>query len=142
MKNILLCIMLLLTMVGAAYSQDTSAIASKTFYSDSLTTTKDTIDVQFRGDELGLKFYTITCYSTAVDTILVYTLSADGTMWSQHGVKNLASNAAAVAVFSTTTKQEFLIIDAQPKKIRLISTSNDGSVSYFVLAGKSAMAIY
>jgi hypothetical protein len=110
----------------------------RVYYRFTLTAAIDTADLNFL-DRNAITYYTITTVSTAVDTIQVWTLSIDGVTWVQKGIIDLASQSIVTEINATTTAKEFLLIDPQPVKIRLISTSNDASTCTVLISGKKGI---
>lgn len=140
MKKIIL---LLLVVSAFVFSQDTTVIATRAYHVDSLTTTKDTIDVAFRWDEMGFEGYTVVIYtSSGADTVNVYKQAIDGSRFVQMGLVNLASGAMVTAIPVTTSPVEYLIYGGESAKVRLISNSNDGSITRFILGGKKLSPVY
>ena len=140
MKRIIsLTIWLVFLAWSFAVSQDTTAsVEYKSYYRDSLTVARDTVDVKFL-DPTRFNIYTITAYSDAVDTLSIFTLlkTTNGDVWVQHGSVDLADNTDETTLNITTTKHEYLLLDPQPSDgIRIISSSNDGSYTIIVVQGK------
>lgn len=138
MKNL---IFLILSVIGIGYAQDTTRSASMTaYYVDSLTTTKDTIDFVFDA-ALKTDKFSVVATSTAVDTVEVYTQSLDGVRWVKQGVVDLATNTVIATIIGATTSKELQLLDPRPKKIRLVSLSNDGSICHVVVQTKRSEPI-
>ena len=138
MKKILFVIALIgMTFTAKSQDVDTTITSSHVFYfKDTLTTTIDTVDVEFNWAVLGTNTYTIVAKSSAADTLTVWTRSMDGTIWSQVGMMDLSSGSYVASIVASTTGKEFEILDPQPNKIRVISTSNDGSTCIVIYQAK------
>lgn len=107
------------------------------YHNFTLTTAIDTADIKFTNAyNKGYTETSLVVKSDGVDTLNVYTLSADETQWTQVGVLGLADDTVRTNIISTTTAKEYWLLDSQPKKIRIISTSNDGSTSTVIASVK------
>ena len=127
MKKIIFAILVLIGSV-IVMGQDRTVLPNTPFYKDTLSASRDTIDVLF-SDYGDKETFTFTAYTTTgTDTVLIYTKSLDGTIWV---------SKASFAI--TTTPVEYGIDDPEPTAIRVISTSNDASTTVFVLAGKKGL---
>lgn len=139
MKNL---IFVLLFLSSVAYSQDRTGSPTGNFYKDTLTASRDTIDVPVSAMKSSSKYFSVTMYNTVgVDTVEVYTLSKDATIWSKHAVVSLASDSTTTTAITSTTPVEFVILDTDPAKVRFVSLSNDASTTVFVFAGKDGELI-
>jgi hypothetical protein len=108
------------------------------YKSVTLTTAIDTADILPAGQN-GKKFdfITVVGYSSAVDTVQVFTQAKhDTSIWVQKALTDMTSNTTVTTIILSTTKKEWLIVDPQPFRVRLISTSNDGSTSTLITQGK------
>ena len=102
-------------------AQDVNVNVSAKFYRDTLTTTKDTIDVNLLYPE-RFNRRTITALTTTdTDTINIYTKSWDNQLWIQQGLIDLSDNSNKTNIIITTISKEFLINDPEPYRIRLIA---------------------
>lgn len=87
----------------------------------------------------GKKFdyITLVLTSSATDTVTVWTLSrADTTNWVQKSLLNMNSGSTVTIASCTTTRQEFLILDPQPFRVRLFLAGEDGSTVSAIVQGK------
>jgi hypothetical protein len=84
MKQILF-LLAILAVVFQVQAQDTTVTMNKVYYSDSLKTTHDTIDVVVQtipGFVPGISKVLISAYTTtSSDTAIVYTMSGDKNFW-------------------------------------------------------------
>lgn len=119
---------------GLAGDVDT-IVTVNPYFLDTLTATIDTIDVAFMNPQ-RFSCFTITVKSSANDTITVWTPSRDGSLWVQHALVDLSTNLDVASIPATTTQKEYLILDPQPQKIRVISLSDDSSTCIISVAGK------
>jgi hypothetical protein len=120
--------------VDPAPDIDTTVVFN--YFHDSLTVTIDTADVVFP-DLLNIDYHTISIYTiSGADTVNVFTQSTDGLIWSQKALTDLSADTSASFIIVSTVPKEYIISDPQPGKIRIISTSNDGSITVFTLSGK------
>jgi hypothetical protein len=129
---------MMLLMSSMAFSQTNNidvTVTNVEYYKAKLTAAIDTMDIVMPRSP-RYDFITVTAKSDAVDTIQVYTLSRDGTAWTQQGVIDLSSNTAATTMILSTAYKEFVLLDPQPLKMRFISTSNDGSYDSLIVMGK------
>lgn len=135
MKKVFLLILFLVSV--KTFGQDVYETPNVPYYHDTLTVALDTMDVSF-SDTKGIVYVSVSCYTTTgTDTVYVYTQSMDGLIWAQQSVlDNVADTSAAFIIISTTPKEFTIINDSQPWKVRLVSTSNDGSTTVFTLNGK------
>jgi hypothetical protein len=111
------------------------------FYYDTLTVTNDTMDVDFerlsQTDKDQIVGYTIVAKTiSGTDTLNVFTLSRDERFWTQKALTDLSADTTANVFPVTTTAKEFEISDPAPSKIRIISTSNDGSSTLITVSAK------
>jgi len=128
-------ILLLLLVSFPVFAQDATWTPSVPFQQDTLTETADTLDfvlTNFRGSD----FYSVVAYTTTgTDSAQIFTLSANSAVWIQQGVIDLSANTTATQIIATTTPKEWVLLDPDPKKIRL--TTEDASASMvIILAGK------
>ncbi|MBE3139050.1 MAG: hypothetical protein IMZ53_00540 [Thermoplasmata archaeon] len=108
-----------------------------TYYSCSLTASIDTAEIAFTSPHKRLiDSYTITAVSSAVDSLVIQTLSANGSTWVPMGSVNLFSGAATDTIALTTAVREYLLNDPEPRKIRVISLSDDASTSTAIVTAK------
>lgn len=131
-------IFILFFFTATLFAQDVTKIVTKPFYHDSLTVTRDTIDVHMP-DYLGIISVSISCYSNAgTDTIKVYTKSLDGLIWCQQRVTDvIADSTSTQIIVGTTPKEYYLTYDVQPTLIRLIMPDAVlASKIYFTINGK------
>lgn len=132
--------LLVITLVGLSYSQsnnvDTAVVSSKAWFLDTLTTSIDTMDIQLDMDVFKADKITITAVSSAVDTVLVYVKSHDNSFWVQVGVLGLHNNTVTASIFGSTTISEYQILGVQPRRLRLVSTSDDGSTCRVLVTAK------
>ena len=106
------------------FAQDVdSVVVWNIFYRDTLTASIDTIDIRFGSSE-RFDAYTLTAYSTGIDTIDVYTRSLDMETW-----------VYKTEFIIDTEPVEYGIDDPQPNKIRLITTDHSANC-VFILSGK------
>jgi hypothetical protein len=132
--------LIMLVAVSVSFSQDLNRFPSKLYQKDTLTTAVDTLDVSFNSD-LYIKDYIITARTLAgADTVQVWLLAQDALTWVQQGVVGLADLADGTQIIVSTTAKDYLIADSLPTKIRLISTSNDGSSTVVIVAGRAYRA--
>ena len=120
---------------GIAQSNNIDTVGAKRYYKGTLTTSIDTISVALDMPE-WYNCFTITATSSAVDSLIVKTLAADGTTWVVMGMTNLFSGADEDTINATTVSTEYLLNDPQPTKIRVESLSHDGSTCVIILTGK------
>lgn len=135
MKQLLFILMLTANIDVCA--QDKNVLVTPAWYRDTLTATRDTVDLAFaRADEKLLNSWSVVAAATTgTDTLKVYTLSADGTTWSQCALFDVASGTYVTSIIVTTTAKEFLLADPVPNKIRLMT--DDVSASCIAItAGK------
>jgi hypothetical protein len=136
MKKTLVFLLLLISATAFSQSDNINATVSTVeYYKARLTGAIDTLDITMARSP-RYDFITVTAKSDAVDTIQVYTLSRDGTAWTQMGVLDLSSNTAATTMILGTAYKEFALLDPQPLKVRLISMSNDASYDSVIVMGK------
>ncbi|MBE3140884.1 MAG: hypothetical protein IMZ53_09905 [Thermoplasmata archaeon] len=136
--EIILGVMLFVSLLQAQSDNRDVALGHDTTYNKfTLTTAIDTADFVFISPfKNKLTTYTLTASSSAVDTLQVWVLSKDGTVWGQIGAVDLADNTDETTLNLTTTVHEYMLLAIEPAKIRVISLSNDGSTATCVIAGK------
>lgn len=140
MKKLILIVLAMMAVLATSYGQDTTRVQfGVRYYVDSLTTAKDTVDFAFDVDAIKTDKVSIFALSSAVDTVNVYTNSPDATKWSQVGLTDMASNSVVASIFGTTTQKELVVLSPDTRKIRLVSTSNDGSVIYVIVCAKRSL---
>ena len=129
----------LLVLAGSVYAGDVDTLVSKrAVYLDTLTATKDTVDVGFRNDEKELNHFYITSFATTgADTIQVFTLSPDGLNWVQVGLTDLASGSVVTQIITSTTKKSFIPLDPFPIKMRFICTDAGSASSVLIYGGQT-----
>lgn len=103
-----------------------------------LTTAIDTADITPAGQNgKRFDFITIVAFSSAVDTLQVFTQAKyDTTVWIQKALTDMSSGSLVTTAILSTTKKEWIIQDPQPIRVRIISTSNDASTSTAIVQGK------
>jgi hypothetical protein len=143
MKKLLLFTLLIPTILFATTPTTTriDTTVATTYFVKILTPSIDTVDVTFSSPQ-RFNAYTIVATSTATDTLKVYIQSKDGSVLSQQGVINLAADSAYSLIPAGTASKEFLILDPQPPKIRVVSTSMDASTTTIILAGKNGYKLH
>lgn len=114
-------------------AQDIDVHPETPYYNNTLTATRDTIDITFdRVDAIlkkAIQSYTFTAYTTTgIDTVKIYTLSLDATIWVYKST-----------IIVTTTPIETDIDDPQPYTIRLI-TNDSTANTVFVVAAKNVVS--
>ena len=126
---------LLLLVVLPLMAQDVSVqVGASTFYRDTLTTSIDTVDVNFSNN---YSYHTLLAFTlSGADTVQIYALSLDGTTWSRHSAVDATDGTNVTQIVASTTPKEYVLFDTKPQTVRLISTSNDGSSTVFVLGTK------
>ena len=145
MKTTMLVLLFVLA-VGTAFSQDTTATPAGNFYVDSLKSTsypatvgnggpRDTVDVVV-SSMFDVGYYQITAWSSAVDTLVVSSLTPDGSRYVQRAVLNLASGSTVVNMVTSTTTVDFVLAGGTQKKLRFTSSGSTNAI-YFVLVGRS-----
>jgi hypothetical protein len=120
------------------FAQDTTVIVTRNYYHDSLTVTRDTVDIQLP-DYLGIVYVSISCYGTSgVDTIQVYTKSLDNWLWCQQRVTDVINDSTSTYIIVNATAKEYYIThDVQPRYIRFIMPDAVlASKIYFTVNGK------
>jgi hypothetical protein len=129
MKRIIYFIigLMLLSMIFGYGQDSTVSLSWQSFYSTTMTGTKDTIDFTWGSDRYQYNYFMISAVSSAVDTLTIYTLGEDGFTWTLTGVEGLTTGTTAAFINATTTGSKYFIIDPVPKKIRVIDSSDDGS---------------
>ena len=136
--------LLLIPFVAYATTPTTTRIdtvITGTYYNKTLSRTIDTVDVTFASPQ-RFNAYTIMITSSATDTLNVYIQSKDGTVWGQQGVVEFARDTVLQTIPASTTSKEYLIIDPQPPKIRIVSTSMDLSTTTIILSGKNGLKLH
>lgn len=102
-----------------------------------LTTTIDTADVLFlNSDRYSYHTLSIATVSSGADTVTVYVQSADTLAYAQTSVIDKSTGSSVTSIPATTTPKEYIIFDAWKQKVRIISSSKDGSSTRFVLGVK------
>lgn len=133
---------LLAVFVQPVIGQDINKFPTVRYYSDSLKATvgvpsRDTVDVNF--DMALVKevdYFTISAYSTAADTVKIYSRDAAGN-FVQRSVNPLTTGTSATTMITNTTRNEWVIQDGEPYTIRLVC--NDYScLVYFTVAIRRA----
>lgn len=104
-------------------------------------TLTNSIDSAFvvTGGMSGKKFdyITLVLNSSSTDTVTVWTLSRlDTTTWVQKSLLNMTSGSTVTLASCTTTRQEFLILDPQTFRVRLLLSGEDASTVTAVIQGK------
>lgn len=127
----------LLLACSFAQAQDVDTIRTqRDFYADTLTASRDTIDVRFLNEAHMLNYFVITAYTTTgTDTIDVYTKSTDQRIFSQVALTDLNAGSAVARIIITTTPKEYFIPDPDPVRIRLVCPDVSASI-VFTLGGK------
>jgi hypothetical protein len=139
MKRILsLTIWLVFLAWATSFSQsnnvDTTVIGVD-YFSQTMTASIDTLDIIF-----DLKprpnFYAIAvACSTGADTITVWVQQRDGSTWVQTALIDISDNTSDASMICSTTQKTWILLHPQPKKVRLVSTSDDASSDYVVVQG-------
>ena len=143
MKRIFLLLFVLTFVSGLAFAKTATTtridtVVYNTYYNKTLTNAIDTVDVAFSSPE-RFTSYTIVATSTVTDTLNVYVQSKDGTAWVQRGLVDLSTGTMVSFIYATTISGEYLIVDPQPLKIRIVSTSMDASTTTIILQGKTGI---
>ena len=136
--NIVLGVMLFASLLQAQSNNISVVVGNDTtYYSCGMTASIDTAEIVFSTPHKRLfDCYTVTAVSSAVDSLLVQTLCANGTTWVAMGSVNLFSGAATDTINVTTAAKEYLINDPEPRKIRIISLSDDASTTTAIVTAK------
>jgi hypothetical protein len=136
MKHLISLLAIVVLFSLSAFAGDIDTVGVKYYYQDTLTATLDTMDIAFTNPE-RFSDYSIQIYATSgADTINVYTLSKDGNFWTQVAMTDLSSGSAVTQIITSTTPKEFVLLDPQPNKIRLICADAGSASSVFVVCGK------
>jgi hypothetical protein len=123
MRAALLCLILVL-FASSAMAQDKDVIAGSKSYKDTLATTRDTVQVSFRNEELGLSTFSIVAYTlSGCDTLDVYSLAADGLTWTKIGMTMQESGTDTTRIVVDTVPREYVLFPlSPPQKIRILTT--------------------
>lgn len=144
MKKLLLVITVILLAVDFSYSQASNNLdrfPNKLWQKDTLTTAIDTMDISFNSD-IGIESYTVTAYCpSGADTVQAFSLNEDGVTWSQRGLLHFGTGGAVATIVAGTTAYTWQVYKTDEMKLRLISTSNDGSITVVIVVGKKRDAI-
>lgn len=106
------------------------------YSTDTLTTSIDTADVFFaNSDKYSYQTLFIATLSGA-DTVTVWEQSLDTLSYSQVSLVDKSSGSSVTSIPVSTTPKEYIVFDGWKQKIRLISSSNDGSSTRFILGIK------
>lgn len=137
MKKLLFLMFSALSFSMAQSDNVDSTFSDVWYYRDTLTVAIDTIDIAFVPSS-RYSYHTIMAYNptSGADTVEVYALSLDGSTWSRRAVTDETTGSTTTAIITSTTPKEWILYDTKPQKVRLISTSNDGSTTIFLLGIK------
>ena len=88
-----------------ALSQDRDVVVTPSWLRDTLTATKDTVDIQFKDwDTKELNSWSIVAFTTTLfDTVTVSTQALDGTIYSQCALTDLSTGLPVTSIIITTT---------------------------------------
>jgi hypothetical protein len=135
MKKFLIIFFLFAAFISA---QDSSiTVVNKNYYKFTSTGTVDTFDIKFQGlYKNGENLITVYAKSTGVDTLNIFTRSTDDSLWVRVGVRSLFGDSVTTSIISNTMAKEYILLDPEPKEIRVVNTSDDGSTSAILISGK------
>lgn len=106
------------------------------YYTGTLTTSIDTANVLFERS-ITYSYHTLVVYTnTGTDTLTVYLQSSDTLVYSQTSLIEKSSGSSVTTIPVSTTSKEYIIFDGWKQKVRLVSSSNDGSITSFKLSIK------
>jgi hypothetical protein len=136
MKTLL--VFLLVVLSGVLYAQDaTNTLTWQLYVSDSLKTTRDTVDVAWGSERYEQDAYMISIYSSAADTITVKAQDEAGN-WVTIGLWSILTDAGLVetSIITTTAYVKWYLIDPYVKTIRLIdpTAGDETSNTYFTVS--------
>jgi hypothetical protein len=138
MKKIFVLIALIAAFTGSMYAGDVDTLIAKgNTFKDTMTATKDTMDIGLRNDEYGLNLFQISAFATTgADTIDVYTLSPNGLTWVKVGLTDLASGSVVTQIITSTTAKTYVPLDEYPIRVRLVCTDAGSASSVVIYGGK------
>lgn len=137
MKNLFLMIVLI-SSFAFTQTNNLDRFPSKLYQKDTLTTSIDTMDVSFNSD-LGIESYVVTAYCpSGADTLQVYSMMDDNVTWSPRALLSFTSGSAVATLPVSTTVLSGQIYKTGHSKIRIISTSNDGSTTVVIVSGSKS----
>ena len=138
MKKLIFILLLLPVLAFSQSDNIYTSFGNVGYVSVGLTASLDTADITPAGQN-GKKFdfITIVAFSSAVDTLQVFTQAKyDTTVWIQKALTDMTLGTTVTTAILSTTKKEWIIQDPQPFRVRIISTSNDASTSTAIVQGK------
>jgi hypothetical protein len=107
-----------------------------------MSTSATTVDVQFGSQNNSYSSYSVTAYTVAsTSTLTVWTKSWNNSFWKQVGLIGLSDGANVTSISASTTAKEFLILDTQPYKIRVLFSGTASSTTTVLITGKFGSVI-
>jgi hypothetical protein len=107
-----------------------------------MSTSATTVDVQFGSMNNSYSSYSVTAYTAAsTSTLTVWTKSWNNSVWKQVGLVDLSDGANVVSITASTTAKEFLILDTQPYKMRVLFSGSASSTTTVLVTGKFGSVI-
>ena len=132
----LIFIFAIVSSVALSQTNNINRVVVEPYSVDSLTTDIDTADVFFPNpSRYGYHTIYIATLSGA-DTVTVFEQSLDTLSYSQVSLVDKSSGSTVTSIPVSTTAKEYVVFDSWKQKIRLISSSNDGSITRFIIGIK------
>lgn len=103
---------------------------------DSLTTSIDSAYISFPNPSKWSYHTLYIATLSGADTVTVWEQSSDTLTYSQVSLVDKSSGSTVTSIPVSTTPKEYIIFDSWKQKIGILSSSNDGSVTRFILSIK------